>query len=71
MLRFDPGDRIWTAAISKFPKRRRIQRFRGLKRCFGLNTAIVTAIADNPIGRLLEDLLYQGGVIKAWCVGGI
>jgi 2-dehydro-3-deoxygluconokinase len=35
---------------------------RGLKRCFGLDTAIVTAIADNPIGRLLQDLIYQGGV---------
>lgn len=35
---------------------------RGLKRCFGLNTAIVTALADNPVGHLLEDLMYQGGV---------
>jgi 2-dehydro-3-deoxygluconokinase len=35
---------------------------RGLKRCFGLDTAIVTALADNPVGRLIEDLMYQGGV---------
>ncbi|HEY1185737.1 MAG TPA: sugar kinase, partial [Bryobacteraceae bacterium] len=35
---------------------------RGLKRCFGLDTAIVTAFADNPVGRLLQDLIYQGGV---------
>ena len=35
---------------------------RGLKRCFGKRAAVVTAIADNPIGRLLEDLIYQGGV---------
>jgi 2-dehydro-3-deoxygluconokinase len=35
---------------------------RGLKRCFGLDTAIVTAFADDPAGRLLQDLLYQGGV---------
>src|ERR1700732_1604477 len=35
---------------------------RGLKRCFGLRTAIVTALADNPVGRLVEDLMYQGGV---------
>ena len=35
---------------------------RGLRRCFGLRTSIVTALADNPIGRLLEDLMLQGGV---------
>jgi 2-dehydro-3-deoxygluconokinase len=35
---------------------------RGLRRCFGLDTAIVTALADNPVGRLVEDLMLQGGV---------
>jgi 2-dehydro-3-deoxygluconokinase len=35
---------------------------RGLKRCFGLDTAIVTALAENPVGRLVEDLMFQGGV---------
>ena len=35
---------------------------RGLKRCFGLDTALVSAFADNPVGRLLQDLIYQGGV---------
>jgi 2-dehydro-3-deoxygluconokinase len=35
---------------------------RGLKRCFGLDTAIVTAFVDNPVGQLLQDLIYQGGV---------
>jgi 2-dehydro-3-deoxygluconokinase len=64
MLRFDPGDRrIWTSRnfeVSEGGGEYNVAR--GLKRCFGLNTAIVTAIADNPIGRLLEDLLYQGGV---------
>jgi 2-dehydro-3-deoxygluconokinase len=35
---------------------------RGLRRCFGLRTAIVTALADNPVGRLVEDLMLQGGV---------
>src|SRR5262249_31196950 len=34
----------------------------GLRRCFGLRTAIVTALADNPVGRLVEDLMLQGGV---------
>jgi 2-dehydro-3-deoxygluconokinase len=27
-----------------------------------LNTAIVTALVDNPVGRLVEDLMLQGGV---------
>jgi 2-dehydro-3-deoxygluconokinase len=35
---------------------------RGLRRCFDLRTAIVTALADNAVGRLLEDLMLQGGV---------
>src|SRR5262249_37595158 len=64
MLRFDPGDRrIWTARtfeVSEGGGEYNVAR--GLRRCFGLDTAIVTAIADNPIGRLLEDLLNQGGV---------
>jgi 2-dehydro-3-deoxygluconokinase len=34
---------------------------RGLRRCFGLWTAIVTALADNDIGWLIEDLILQGG----------
>jgi len=39
---------------------------RGLKRCFGKRATVVTAIVDNPIGRLLEDLLYQGGVTQEY-----
>ncbi|MFZ0305969.1 MAG: sugar kinase, partial [Terracidiphilus sp.] len=35
---------------------------RGLRRCFGLRTAIATALADNPIGGLVEDFMLQGGV---------
>jgi 2-dehydro-3-deoxygluconokinase len=35
---------------------------RGLRRCFGLKTAVVTAFADNDVGRLLEDFILQGGV---------
>lgn len=64
MLRFDPGDRrIWTTRsfeVSEGGGEYNVAR--GLKRCFGLDTAVVTAIVDNPIGRLLQDLLYQGGV---------
>ena len=33
---------------------------RGLKRCFGLRTGVVTALADNPVGRLIEDLDLPG-----------
>jgi 2-dehydro-3-deoxygluconokinase len=64
MLRFDPGDRrIWTTRhfeVSEGGGEYNVAR--GLTRCFGLNTAIVTAIVDNPVGRLLQDLIYQGGV---------
>lgn len=38
---------------------------RGLRRCFGLKTAIATALADNPVGRLVEDMILQGGVDPA------
>lgn len=34
---------------------------RGLRRCFRLRTAIATAPTDNPVGRLVEDLILQGG----------
>jgi 2-dehydro-3-deoxygluconokinase len=64
MLRLDPG-------VSRIATSRQFQVWegggeynvaRGLKRCFGLRTAVVTALADNPIGRLVEDLMFQGGV---------
>lgn len=35
---------------------------RGLRKCFGMKTAVVTAFADNPVGRLVEDFILQGGV---------
>jgi 2-dehydro-3-deoxygluconokinase len=64
MLRLDPGDRrIWTTRqfeVSEGGGEYNVAR--GLKRCFGLETAVVTALADNPIGRLVEDLMNQGGV---------
>jgi 2-dehydro-3-deoxygluconokinase len=64
MLRFDPGDhRIWTTRqfeVSEGGGEYNVAR--GLKRCFGLETCIVTAFARNPVGLLLQDLIYQGGV---------
>src|SRR5438552_5594099 len=64
MVRFDPGDkRIWTArSFDVCEGGGEYNVARGLKRCFGLETAVVTAFADNPVGRLLQDLIYQGGV---------
>ncbi len=64
MLRLDPGDgRIHSArTFSAWEGGGEYNVARGLRRCFGLRTAIVTALADNPVGRLLEDLMLQGGV---------
>jgi 2-dehydro-3-deoxygluconokinase len=64
MLRFDPGDRrIWTTRqFDVCEGGGEYNVARGLKRCFGLDTAVVTALADNPVGRLVEDLMNQGGV---------
>src|SRR5205807_10595606 len=64
MLRLDPGDvrigttrdfRVWEGGGE-------YNVARGLRRCFNLDTAIVTALADNPVGRLVQDLIFQGGV---------
>src|SRR4051794_21014641 len=67
MLRLDPGDaRIATARQFRvWEGGGEYNVARGLKRCFGLDTAIVTALVDNPVGRLVQDLMYQGGVDQA------
>jgi len=64
MLRFDPGEcRIHTARqFQLWEGGGEYNVARGLRRCFGLRTAIATALADNPVGRLVEDLILQGGV---------
>jgi 2-dehydro-3-deoxygluconokinase len=64
MLRFDPGDgRVSTTRqFQVWEGGGEYNVARGLKRCFGMSTAIVTALADNPVGRLVEDLMFQGGV---------
>ena len=64
MLRLDPGEgRIHTAREFRvWEGGGEYNVARGLKRCFGLDTALVTALADNPVGRLVQDLIYQGGV---------
>ncbi len=64
LLRFDPGEeristtrhfRVWEGGGE-------YNVARGLRRCFGQRTAVVTALVDNPVGRLVEDLMLQGGV---------
>ena len=64
MLRLDPGDgRIATTRqFQAWEGGGEYNVARGLRRCFGLCTAVVTALVDNPIGRLVEDLMLQGGV---------
>ena len=64
MLRFDPGDkRIWTTrSFDVYEGGGEYNVARGLKRCFVKDTAVVTAFVDNPVGRLVEDLILQGGV---------
>ncbi|MDR1209559.1 MAG: sugar kinase [Clostridiales bacterium] len=64
MLRLDPGEgRVKNART--FAAREGGGEYnvaRGLRKCFGLRTAIVTAFADNEVGSLLEDMILQGGV---------
>ena len=69
MLRFDPGGaaRVHTARqFTAWEGGGEYNVARGLRRCFGLRTAVVTAIVDNQVGRLLEDLILQGGVDMRW-----
>jgi 2-dehydro-3-deoxygluconokinase len=64
MLRLDPEEgRVRTArSFRVWEGGGEYNVARGLRRCFGLRTAVVTAFADNDVGRLLEDLVLQGGV---------
>jgi 2-dehydro-3-deoxygluconokinase len=64
MLRLDPGeDRIHTTRnFQVWEGGGEYNVARGLRRCFEMETSIVTALAANPVGRLVQDLIYQGGV---------
>jgi 2-dehydro-3-deoxygluconokinase len=64
MLRLDPGEgRVATTrAFRVCEGGGEYNVARGLRRCFGLRTAVVTALADNPVGRLIEDLMFEGAV---------
>lgn len=64
MLRLDPGNgRVRNArSFNVWEGGGEYNVTRGLKRCFGLDTAVVTAIPQNDVGYLLQDFIYQGGV---------
>ncbi|AWT59277.1 MAG: 2-dehydro-3-deoxygluconokinase [Candidatus Moanabacter tarae] len=64
MLRLDPGDeRVRTTRSFKvWEGGGEYNVARGLRRCFGLRTGVITAFAENEVGRLIEDFIFQGGV---------
>jgi len=64
MLRLDPGEgRVRTAREFKvWEGGGEYNVARGLRKCFGLKTAVCTALVDNEIGHLIEDFIMQGGV---------
>ncbi|MCK6470191.1 MAG: sugar kinase [Planctomycetes bacterium] len=64
MLRLDPEDgRIHTARHFRvWEGGGEYNVVRGLRRCFGLRGTHVTALVDNPVGRLVEDFMLTGGV---------
>lgn len=72
MLRLDPGEgRIRTArSFRAWEGGGEYNVVRGLRKCFGMRTAAITAFADNEVGRLMEDFICQGGVRHVphqWC----
>lgn len=64
MLRLDPGNsRVRTARrFDVWEGGGEYNVARGLRKCFGLRTSILTALVDNEVGHLVEDLICQGGV---------
>lgn len=68
MLRLDPGEgRVRTArSFRAWEGGGEYNVARGLRKCFGLRAGVVTAFADNEVGRLIEDFIMQGGVDTSW-----
>lgn len=64
MLRLDPGEgRIRTARTFRaWEGGGEYNVARGLRRAFGQRAAVVTALVDNEVGRLLEEFILAGGV---------
>jgi 2-dehydro-3-deoxygluconokinase len=67
MLRLDPGEgRIATTRhFTVWEGGGEYNVARGLARCFGMRSAVVTALVDNPVGRLLEDFMRQGAIDRS------
>ena len=63
MLRLDPGEgRIRTArSFRAWEGGGEYNVIRGLRKCFKMNTAVITAFADNEVGMLMEDFITRGG----------
>ncbi|MBJ7260276.1 MAG: sugar kinase, partial [Chthoniobacterales bacterium] len=68
MLRLDPGEgRVRTARqFTAWEGGGEYNTSRGLRKCFGLKTAVCTAFVDNEVGHLVEDFIMQGGVDTAF-----
>ncbi len=68
MLRLDPGEeRISSARTFRaWEGGGEYNVARGLRHVFSQRAAVITALADNPIGRLIEELMRQGGVDLTW-----
>ncbi len=64
MLRLDPGEgRIRTArSFRAWEGGGEYNVIRGLHKCFKMDTAVITAFAENEVGYLMEDFIEQGGV---------
>jgi 2-dehydro-3-deoxygluconokinase len=64
MLRLDPGEgRIRTTrSFRAWEGGGEYNTSRGLRKCFGYKTGVVTAFVDNEVGHLVEDFIMQGGV---------
>ena len=61
MLRLDPGEgRIRTArSFRAWEGGGEYNVIRGLHKCFGMNTAVITAFADNEVGLLMSRVAFQ------------
>lgn len=68
MLRFDPGEqRIRnTRSFQVWEGGGEYNVARGLKTCFNKNTAIVTALVNNEVGKLIQNRIREGGVHDTW-----
>jgi 2-dehydro-3-deoxygluconokinase len=64
MLRLDPGEgRIHTTrSFHVWEGGGEYNVARGLRKCFGMRTAVITSLVKNAVGELIEDLICQGGV---------